>query len=58
MSGIYVALFNMNWWEGAELVHPAILLMLLLNAACFIYITDRLLTCCPTTTSEKGSLFV
>ena len=34
-SAIYVALFNVNWWERADIVHPAILLMLLLllNAA-------------------------
>lgn len=29
--------FNMNWWDGADLVHPAIVLGLLLNAACFIF---------------------
>lgn len=37
MSGIYVALFNMNWWEGTDILYPGILLMLmlLLNAAFF-----------------------
>lgn len=33
-KSIYVTLFNMEWWEGADVVHPSILFMLvlLLNA--------------------------